>query len=282
MALADSVPGVSGGTIAFLLSFYDDFINSLDRLFKGNLEEKKKALSFLIKIGIGWVVGFLLSATILVNLFNKKIYFMSSLFMGFIIFAIPLVIAEEKKVLKGKYYNIVFSILGCALVIAVALLNSSSGLVKTGNLSHLTLPLAIYIFFVGMIAISAMILPGISGSTLLLIFGLYIPVMTAIKAVLKFNFSYLPALVIFGFGIIFGIVFFVGLIKKCLKKHRSQTIYAIIGMMIGSLYAIVLGPTTLDKPMKAMSFSTFSIVGFIIGILVIFGLQSLKKVMEKK
>lgn len=282
MALADSVPGVSGGTIAFLLSFYDDFINSLDRLFKGNFEEKKKALSFLIKIGIGWVVGFLLSATILVNLFNKKIYFMSSLFMGFIIFAIPLVIAEEKKVLKGEYQNIVFSILGCALVVVVALLNSSSGLIKTGNLSHLTVPLAIYVFFVGMIAISAMILPGISGSTLLLIFGLYIPVMTAIKGVLKFNFSYLPALMLFGFGVIFGIVFFVGLIKKSLKNHRSQTIYAIIGMMIGSLYAIVLGPTTLDKPMKAMNFSTFSIVGFIIGILVIFGLQSLKKLMEKK
>ena len=280
MALADSVPGVSGGTIAFLLSFYDDFINSLDRLFKGNFEEKKKALTFLIKIGIGWVVGFLLSATILVNLFNKKIYFMSSLFIGFIIFAIPIVISEEKKVLKGKYQNIIFAILGCALVIAVALLNSSSGLVKTGSLSSLTIPLAIYIFFVGMIAISAMILPGISGSTLLLIFGLYIPIMTAIKGLLKFNFSYLPAVIIFGLGVVFGIVFFVGLIKKCLKKHRSQTIYAIIGMMLGSLYAIVLGPTTLDKPMPAMNFSTFSIIAFILGALIIFGLQALKKIME--
>ena len=280
MALADSVPGVSGGTIAFLLSFYDDFINSLDRLFKGNFEEKKKALSFLIKIGIGWVVGFLLSATILVNLFNKKIYFMSSLFIGFIIFAIPIVISEEKKVLKGKYQNIIFAILGCALVIAVALLNSSSGLVKTGSLSSLTVPLAIYIFFVGMIAISAMILPGISGSTLLLIFGLYIPIMTAIKGLLKFNFSYLPAVIIFGLGVVFGIVFFVGLIKKCLKKHRSQTIYAIIGMMLGSLYAIVLGPTTLDKPMPAMNFSTFSIIAFVLGALIIFGLQALKKIME--
>ena len=99
---------------------------------------------------------------------------MSSLFIGFIIFAIPIVISEEKKVLKGKYQNIIFAILGCALVIAVALLNSSSGLVKTGSLSSLTVPLAIYIFFVGMIAISVMMLPGISGSTLLLIFGLYI------------------------------------------------------------------------------------------------------------
>lgn len=281
MALADSVPGVSGGTIAFLLSFYDDFINSLDRLFRGNMKEKKKAFSFLIKIGIGWAVGFLLSATVLVNLFNKKIYFMSSLFLGFIIFAIPIVIIEEKKVLKGKYQNLIFTLLGCALVILIALFNTSSGLVKTGSLSTFSIPLAIYVFFVGMIAISAMILPGISGSTLLLIFGLYIPVMTAIKGVLKFNLSYVPMLIFFGLGILFGIVFFVGLIKKCLEKHRSQTIYTIIGMMFGSLYAIVLGPTTLDKPMKAMNFSTFSIIAFVLGAVIIFGLQAMKKIMEK-
>ncbi len=59
MALADSVPGVSGGTVAFLLGFYDKFIGSLDSLIAGNLEEKKKAVIFLIKLGIGWGIGFL-------------------------------------------------------------------------------------------------------------------------------------------------------------------------------------------------------------------------------
>lgn len=281
MALADSVPGVSGGTIAFILKFYDDFINSLDALFKGNLKEKKKALIFLIKIGIGWVVGFLLSATVLVNLFDKKIYTMSSLFLGFVIFAIPIVVLEEKKVLKGNYKNILFSILGIGLVVGIALLSSTNSFIKVGNISHLSIPLAIYIFFAGMIAISAMILPGISGSTLLLIFGLYIPIMTGIKTTLKFNFSYFPALVVFGLGVIVGIVFFVGLIKKCLNKYRSQTIYTVIGMMIGSLFAIVVGPKTLENPLPIMSFKTFSILAFILGAVIIFGLQMLKKVMEK-
>ena len=281
MALADSVPGVSGGTIAFILKFYDDFINSLDALFKGNLKEKKKALIFLIKIGIGWAVGFLLSATVLVNLFNKKIYTMSSLFLGFVIFAIPIVVLEEKKVLKGNYKNILFSILGIGLVVGIALLSSTNSFIKVGNISHLSIPLAIYIFFAGMIAISAMILPGISGSTLLLIFGLYIPIMTGIKTTLKFNFSYFPALVVFGLGVIVGIVFFVGLIKKCLNKYRSQTIYTVIGMMIGSLFAIVVGPKTLENPLPIMSFKTFSVLAFILGAVIIFGLQMLKKVMEK-
>lgn len=281
MAAADSVPGVSGGTIAFLLGFYDEFINALDDLFKGKLSEKKKALLFLIKIGIGWVAGFVICALLLVKLFDKKIYGLSSLFLGFIIFAIPLVIIEEKEVLKGKYKNIIFSILGMALVVGISLLNTKSGLVDVGNITHLTIPLAIYIFITGAIAITAMVLPGISGSTLLLIFGLYMPIMTCVKKVLSFNFNYLLPLLIFICGIVIGIVTFVRLIKKSLVKYRSQTIYTIIGMMLGSLYAIVQGPTTLKVPQPAMTFSTFSILWFIVGVVIIFLLQIFKKVMEK-
>ena len=281
MAAADSVPGVSGGTIAFLLGFYDEFINSLDDLFKGKLSEKKKALIFLLKIGVGWVAGFLICAVLLVKLFDKKIYGLSSLFLGFIIFAIPLVIVEEKKVLKGKYKNLIFTLLGMGVVVGVSLLNTKSGLVDVGNITHLTIPLAIYIFITGAIAITAMVLPGMSGSTLLLIFGLYMPIMTAVKKVLSFNFSYALPLLIFLAGILVGIVTFVRLIKKALVKYRSQTIYTIIGMMLGSLYAIVQGPTTLKVPQPAMTFSTFSIVWFIIGAVIIFGLQLFKKVMEK-
>ena len=281
MAAADSVPGVSGGTIAFLLGFYDEFINALDDLFKGKLSEKKKALLFLLKIGIGWVAGFLICAVLLVKLFDKKIYGLSSLFLGFIIFAIPLVVIEEKKVLKGKYKNIIFSLLGMGLVVGISLLNTKSGLVDVGNITHLTIPLAIYIFLTGAIAITAMVLPGISGSTLLLIFGLYMPIMTCVKKVLSFNFNYLLPLLIFLAGILVGIVTFVRLIKKSLVKYRSQTIYTIIGMMLGSLYAIVQGPTTLKVPQPAMTFSTFSILWFIVGVVIIFLLQVFKKVMEK-
>lgn len=281
MALADSVPGVSGGTVAFILGFYDQFITSLDNLFRGKKEEKIKAIQFLIKIGIGWVIGFLLSATILSSLFNTKIYLMSSLFIGFILFAIPLVIKEEKEVLKGKYKNIVFLILGMLLVIFISSFSGSNGLIKINGLNHINMGLLIYVFLAGMISISAMILPGISGSTLLLIFGLYIPIMNAIKETLKFNLAYIPVLIMFGLGICFGVVFFVKLIRKCLEKYRSQTMYAILGLMIGSLYAIVLGPTTLDEPLKMMDIKTFNIVFFIIGGIVILGLDKLKDILGR-
>lgn len=279
MALADSVPGVSGGTIAFLLGFYDQFIGSLDNLFRGNLQEKKSAFKFLIKLGIGWVIGFAISATILSNLFNTQIYAMSSLFIGFIIFAIPIVIYEEKEILKSNLKNIIFTFLGIALVVLITILTSSNG--NAVNINSLNIGTVLYVFIAAAIAISAMVLPGISGSTLLLIFGLYMPIMNAIKEFLHFNFSYLPILVIFGLGVITGIIFFVRLIKKCLNKYRSQTIYAIIGMMLGSLFSIINGPTTLSQPQPAMTFKTFNILFFILGILILIALQTLKIFMDK-
>lgn len=281
MALADSVPGVSGGTIAFLLGFYEKFIISLDHLMTGKKEERIEAIKFLFKIGIGWVIGMVSSMLVLGSIFESHIYQISSLFLGFILFSIPIIVLEEKEEFKGKYKNIIFTILGIALVVVISFFNPTAG-EQSVNLQSLNIGTGIYVFLVAMVAISAMILPGISGSTLLLIFGLYIPVVTAIKELLHFNFSYLPVVIVFGLGCLIGIATVIKLIKKCLEKYKSQTMYTILGLMIGSICPIILGPTTLDVPKAAMSFGTFSIIFFIIGGVIILGLQKLKTVMSKK
>ncbi len=280
MALADSVPGVSGGTIAFLLGFYDKFINSLDDLFRGNMKAKKNALIFLIKLGIGWVIGFLASATILSGLFTTKIYAMSSLFIGFIIAAIPLIVKQELDSFKGKYKNIVFAIFGLLLVVGITLLSGNS--LFDVNLAKPDIFTYLYVLVSASIAITAMVLPGISGSTLLLVFGLYIPIMNAIKELLSFNFSVLPVLIVFGIGILFGIVFFVKLLRIGLKKFRSQICYTIIGMMVGSLFSIVMGPTTLEEPMQMLTFKSFDILFFLIGIIIIASLEILRVKLSKQ
>lgn len=187
---------------------------------------------------------------------------------------------RRKKEIVGKYKNIIFTVLGIALVAGITLLMGNSSFEI--NLNSLNILTGIYVFFAASIAITAMVLPGISGSTLLLVFGLYIPIMTKIKAFLSLDFSSIPILMIFGFGIIFGVVFFVKLIRKCLEKYRSQVIYAIIGMMIGSLYSIVMGPTTLDVPQAILSFKTFDILFFVIGCAVIVLLEVIKHLSQKQ
>ena len=282
MSLADSVPGVSGGTVAFILGFYDKFINSLNNLISGTKEERIDAIKFLAKLLIGWAIGMALAVLVLTNLFEKHIYAVSSVFLGFIVFAIPVIILQEKETMKGKYINIIFTIIGIAIVALITFFNPVSGEGTSIDISSLNIGLCIYVFIAAMVAISAMVLPGISGSTLLLIFGLYIPVISAIKELLHFNLSYLPVIIIFGLGVIIGILLIIKLIKKALEKFRPQTIYLIIGLMIGSLYAIVMGPTTLDVPQAPMSFSTFSIVYFILGGVIIFALEKAKKILESK
>lgn len=282
MALADSVPGVSGGTIAFILGFYDKFIKSLNDLVFGKKAEKKVALRFLLKLGIGWVIGFVLAALVLTKLFDSHIYVVSSVFLGFIIFSIPLIMMQEKETMKGKYGNVIFTVIGIAIVALITYCNPVGGNEGGVDVGDLSIGTAIYVFLVAMVAISAMVLPGVSGSTLLLIFGLYIPIMKAIKSFLHLEMQYLPTLIIFGLGIVSGIVLVIRLIKMALAKFRSQTIYLIMGLMLGSLYAIVMGPTTLEAPVEPLSWASFSVVGFIVGGGIILGLEWVKKMLERR
>lgn len=281
MALADSVPGVSGGTIAFLLGFYDLFINSLNDLMGRDGKKRMAAVRFLIKLGIGWVIGFGISVMILSQLFHTYIYEISSLFMGLTVFAIPLVIREEQAALNGRYGNLVFTLIGTLLVFAITYFNPADGTGIQVSVEHLSLGLGLYIFVAAAIAITAMVLPGISGSTLLLIFGLYVPVIGAIRELMHFNLSYFPVVVIFGLGVVTGIVSVIKIIKLCLEKYRSQTIYTIIGLMLGSIYAIIMGPTTLDVPRAPMDISTFSILFFAAGGVILAGLEFLKSRTDK-
>ena len=284
MALADSVPGVSGGTVAFILGFYDNFVNALNNLISSDKIGRINALKFLTKIGVGWVVGFILSVLFITSIFEKNIYEINSLFLGFIIASIPIIVKSEKKTLLSNNKNIIFLIIGIIVVCGLTYFNpiTSKGHSFSVRADNLSLAFGTYIFISGMIAISAMVLPGISGSTILLIFGLYTPILNAIKQVLKFNFEYLPSIIIFGFGIIAGILLTVRVVRSLLRKFRAQTIYCIIGLMIGSIYAVIMGPTSLEIPRPPMSLATFSIVFFAIGCTLVPALEKLKVILEKK
>lgn len=290
MALADSVPGVSGGTIAFLLGFYDKFIGSLNDLIGGTKEERKEAVKFLIKIGVGWVIGLVLAILFITSVFEEYIYQISSLFIGFIIFAIPIIIKEEKECLIKKYSGVIFLILGAGFVAAISYFSGNTILSDGVDLAagKFGVGVGLLLFIAGIAAISAMVLPGISGSTVLMIFGLYVPITTAVKDILHLRLEYILAVAIFGLGVIAGALGVVKLIKKLLEKFRTQTVYFIIGMMFGSLYSIALGPTTIKnedgvaKGLKMLDLSTFSIIFFLIGGVIIIGLQLLKSFLEKK
>lgn len=276
MAMADSVPGVSGGTIAFIMGFYDNFIGSLNKLIFGKREEKKKAILYLIKLEIGWIIGMGLAVIVLSTLFEKNIYAVSSLFVGFIAGAIPFIIRQEKESFIDVKRGMLFGVLGAAIVVGITLLNGSAT-VSSINLGVFSLGGSIRLLIIGMIAISAMFLPGISGATILLIFGAYLPVITAIKNVMTMKLIYFPSLVVLGIGVLLGTITVVKGIKIMFEKFRTQTVYLILGMMVGSFYAIVMGPTTLEVAKAPLSIGNFNFLFCVVGLALIIGMEVIKK-----
>ena len=155
MALADSVPGVSGGTVAFIMGFYDRFIGAIDTQTSGNRSQKKQALCYLVKLGCGWIIGMGLAVLLLSALFESHIYIVSSLFLGFIAGAIPLIIREEKDCLKQSRMGLFCFLIGAVLVAGITWANGQVGTAAL-DLAHFSIGTSVRLFLIGMIAISAM------------------------------------------------------------------------------------------------------------------------------
>lgn len=225
-----------------------------------------------------------MSILFIASIFEENIYKISSLFLGFIIASIPPIIKSEKKILSDNKKNILFLILGIVIVSSITYFNpiTKGGYSFSVRMDSLNLPFILYIFISGVIAISAMVLPGISGPTILLIFGLYAPILNALKEVFKLNFEYLPAIIIFIVGIVVGILITLRIVRYLLRTYRAQTIYCIIGLMIGSIYAVIMGPTSLEIPKKPMSVSTFNIIFFAIGGVLVPSLEKLRSILKNK
>lgn len=281
MAMADSVPGVSGGTVAFILGFYDDFIGSINGLVYGPNQERKKGLFYLLRLGLGWVIGMALAVVALNAMFEQHIYAVSSLFIGFIVGAIPVVISDEKDSVRIVKKGLPFLFIGAAIVIAVTYLNTKIG-ASALDLADFSAGLGIRLFFTGMAAVSAMFLPGISGSTILLVLGAYMPVMSALRNLMSMQTAYLPGVLTFVLGVVAGAVSIVRLLKYSLEHYRPQMIYLILGMMIASLYAVVMGPTTLNDTNVPLSLSTFNFIACFVGVAFIIFLQLYKKKLASK
>lgn len=279
MALADSVPGVSGGTVAFILGFYEPFLNAVHSLFGKNSAARRAALFYLLKLGIGWGVGLIGSILLLARMFENNIYFLSSLFFGLTLASVPCIVKAERRQILGKPQNWPFALLGLALVCDLTWVSPSGGALDYTALEPLQYG---YLFLSGALAISAMVLPGISGSSLLLIMGVYLPTVHAVHSFLRLNIAVLPGLCALALGVLAGAALSVRALRAALRKQRSRMLWLILGLMLGSLVSIAAGPTTLDLPRPPLGPDNFNFFGFLLGVAVLLGLEGLKKLTQKR
>ncbi len=271
MGFSDAVPGISGSTITYILGVYEDFIFSLSNLFKK--ENFISSFKFLFNLGIGWIIGVITTILLISNAINNNIYLVTSLFLGFVIISIPITFYESFNSFKIDKSKIKYFILGLILVLFIF---------NLGNLNIFSyvlnskIILLIYVFIVAMFAVSSMLLPGISGSTVLLIFGLYYPLIINLNKILSGDFSSIIFIFVFILGGLFGLFSVAKIINKAFKNHKANTIYFIEGMLFGSILPIVYAPTSLD--VNRLSLSTFSLMFFLLGIIILLALLKIKKI----
>ncbi|MCS4835333.1 DUF368 domain-containing protein [Staphylococcus aureus] len=259
MGTSDLVPGVSGGTIALLLGIYNQFIASISGIFSRRFWP---SFTFLIPI----IIGMLLAMGSLSNLFNyllsqhhiPTMFFFGGLFIGIVPYLLK--ISNYKTSFTTKHYMMVIA--GIAILIVITLMNNGDK--HAGETLTLSTGLIIKYFIAGMCASSAMLLPGISGSFMLLVFGVYGTVMLAISEVVKLNFTGLPILLAVGFGVLAGFIISSKIIQYFLTHHKLMTFALIIGFVVGSLFAVFPGLPT-NIVMWFVSLVVF-IIGFIVSL----------------
>ena len=233
IGIANIIPGVSGGTIALILGVYEKIINVISHFTK----DIRKNLSFIIPIIIGIVLSILILSGVIS--YSYKVYpiIVTMFFMGLVLGGVPFIYKKIINKDKVKISSLIIFLLTFSLVISMSFINESSYEVSLNNLQIFGY---IKLILVGIIASGTMVIPGISGSLVLMLLGYYYPILTIIKELLSFKnlFSNIIVISLFLIGVIIGIILFVKLIEHLFKRHEQKTYYGIFGFVLASFLAI--------------------------------------------
>ena len=222
------VPGLSSGTVALLLGIYDRLIFSINNLFSRKWKEQ---LKFLVPMGIGIVVATFLFANAIEWLFIQYPQQIQFAFVGLIAGALPLLFKESglKQNFKGKY--LILLIVSAVIAAYLEYFRPEEAFVIT----EMDPSTYLFLLFAGFVTSAAMILPGISGSLLLLLMGAF---GTVINAVTEFH---IDILVVVSIGIGLGVILMSKVISYLLSEYPVATYAVIIGLVIGSIVVIFPG-----------------------------------------
>ena len=263
---ANVMPGVSGATLAVIFRVYDRLIESINSLFS----DMKKSLGFLVPFGIGMVIGIIALGSA-IDFFISRFSLQSSAFIaGLMAGSIPFIHGQAVKNgdKKPVYYGIAVV---AALVIILLAFFAPTPEPYVG--SDFNIGFAVFLFFGGMVAAAAMIIPGVSGAMVLILFGLYPLAMHTITLIREylmtpFDFTLLtPILMVvipIGLGVVVGILLASRLIAMLLEKYHTVTYFAIVGLIFGTIFAMFSDDATYQSGLT-LGVLVFSVLAFFAG-----------------
>ncbi|RZN46145.1 DUF368 domain-containing protein [archaeon] len=227
MGIANIIPGVSGGTLAVVLGIYDQLIGAISGVFRTRQDRGKNVL-FLAHVAGGALIAITALATVIDFLYESYTYPTVYFFIGLIMGSIPVVYRQHTQ-MRPSPVHAAYLLAGVVSVIALTLLAPDNGAAVSGNDG------IVLLFIAGIAGAAAMIVPGFSGSFVLVVMGVY---WRLIDAVNQFDVvTLIPPIL----GGIVGIVFVSHGIEIVLKRYPTKFYYFIIGLLIASVWKLYPG-----------------------------------------
>lgn len=253
IGIANIIPGVSGGTIALSMGIYDKLIGAVSNFLK----DWKKSLVTLFPILVGCVIGLIGFSFAIEYLLSEHTFVTCMTFIGLILGGLPILIRKLKEKLRGRGGSVGLSdILAFVILFAIALLlpylSSEEEVLKTLTATPATM---VIMFFIGIIASATMVIPGVSGSLVLMILGYYYGIIESINTFMEALKSFdIPVLTEgflilcpLGIGILLGIFLIAKLITFLFARYGVQTYCAILGLILSSPFAIFKNTGLFDQ-----------------------------------
>lgn len=240
IGIANIIPGVSGGTMAVSMGIYDRLIHCISHPFK----DLKNNILFLLPIALGMGIAIIASAFGIDYLFETFPLQTNLLFIGLIMGSLPSIYRKVKAVTM-RLGHIFAAVIFFLVVVGMAMMNGAEG----NNVQlEATAAGMILLFLIGVLASATMVIPGVSGSMMLLLLGYYNPILDTIKAffvaVLELDFTGLFQTVLllgpFGIGVLVGMVLIAKIIEVIFERFSTYAYWSIIGLLFGSPIAILM------------------------------------------
>ena len=239
IGIANIIPGVSGGTMAVSMGIYDRLISCISHPFK----DFKNNVLFLIPIALGMGLAIVASAFGIDYLFETFPLQTNLLFIGLILGSLPAIYKKVKSATM-RLGHIAAAIFFFSLVVGMAMLNGANGNYVQLEVTFIAL---VKLFLIGVLASATMVIPGVSGSMVLLLLGYYNPILASIndfiRALTDFD---VPAMLNefgvlfpFGIGVIVGVLVIAKIIEYIFEKFPLYAYWAIIGLIVASPIAII-------------------------------------------
>ena len=272
IGIAEVIPGVSGGTIALITGIYNRLLDNADLVFRSFLKISTPSViarvfaklewKLLIPVFTGMVIALVLGAKFIEPLLETNPIELRSIFAGLVAAGIYIPYKMSLENSKSRW-GLKDYVLALAAALAAFLLTG----LPPGEISN---PSTVVIFFSAAVAICALVLPGISGSFILLTIGMY---STTISAVNERNLQYL---IIFSLGALVGLASFVSFLKWLLKEKSRTTLVILAGLMVGSLRALWPWQTEARDLLAPNSLEIVSISLFVVGVLIVWVLLKIE------